>query len=41
VTNRDLPLIEALVFVVAVMIIVTNLLVDLTYSYLDPKVRFG
>lgn len=41
VTNRDLPLIEALVFVVAVMIIVTNLLVDLTYSYLDPKVRYG
>ena len=41
VTNRDLPLIEALVFVVAIMIIVTNLLVDLTYSYLDPKVRYG
>ena len=41
VTNRDLPLIEALVFVVAIMIIVTNLLVDLTYSYLDPRVRYG
>ncbi len=41
VTNRDLPLIEALVFVVAIMIIVTNLLVDLTYSFLDPKVRYG
>ena len=37
---RDLPLVEATVFVIAVMIIVTNLLVDLSYTYLNPRIRF-
>ena len=37
---RDLPLVEATVFVVAVMIIVTNLLVDISYTYLNPRIRF-
>jgi peptide/nickel transport system permease protein len=35
--RRDLPLIEACVFVVAVMVIVVNLIVDLTYARLDPR----
>ena len=38
--RRDLPLIEASVFVIAVMIIILNLLVDLTYAGLDPRVRY-
>jgi peptide/nickel transport system permease protein len=38
--KRDLPLIEASVIVIAVMIIVVNLLVDLTYSIIDPRVRY-
>lgn len=37
--HRDLPLIEACVFVVAVMVIVVNLIVDLTYPRLDPRAR--
>lgn len=28
-------------FVIAVIVIVMNLIVDVTYTYLDPKVRFG
>ena len=39
--RRDLPLIEASVIVIAVMIVTVNLLIDLTYSFLDPRVRFG
>lgn len=39
--RRDLPLIEASVMVIALMIVTVNLLVDLTYSYLDPRVRYG
>jgi peptide/nickel transport system permease protein len=39
--RRDLPLIEASVFVIAVMIVTVNLLVDLTYSFMDPRVRYG
>ena len=38
--RRDLPLVEATVFVVAFMVIVVNLLVDLSYVYLNPKIRF-
>ena len=38
--KRDLPLIEASVIVIAIMIIIVNLLVDLTYSIIDPRVRY-
>jgi peptide/nickel transport system permease protein len=38
--NRDLPLIEASVIVIAVMIVGVNLLVDLTYTLIDPRVRY-
>ncbi len=38
--RRDLPLVEATVFVVAITIILLNLLVDLAYVYLDPRVRY-
>ncbi|BCB78253.1 ABC transporter permease [Phytohabitans flavus] len=37
--RRDLPLIEACVFVVALMVIAVNLIVDLTYAYLDPRAK--
>ena len=38
--RRDLPLIEAAVVVIAIMILTVNLLVDLGYSLLDPRVRY-
>jgi peptide/nickel transport system permease protein len=38
--RRDLPLIEAAVIVIAVMIVTVNLLVDLAYMLLDPRVRY-
>ena len=38
--KRDLPLIEASVLTIAVMIILVNLLVDLAYSLIDPRVRY-
>jgi len=39
--NRDLPLIEASVIVIAVMIVGVNLLVDLAYTLIDPRIRYG
>ena len=39
--RRDLPLIEATVFVIAIMIITLNLLVDMLYTRVDPRIRFG
>lgn len=39
--RRDLPLIEASVIAIALMIVTVNLLIDLAYTFLDPRVRFS
>jgi peptide/nickel transport system permease protein len=41
VTNYDLPVITAVVLVAGFFIIVMNLIVDLLYGFLDPRVRLG
>jgi peptide/nickel transport system permease protein len=39
-TNQhDLPLVQGVVVVFTLVVVVTNLVVDLTYGWLDPKVR--
>jgi peptide/nickel transport system permease protein len=38
--SRDLMLIEGAVFVLALFVIVINLTVDLTYTYLNPRIRY-
>ncbi len=38
---RDLPLITASVFVIALMVMAINLLVDMLYSWLDPRVSYS
>lgn len=37
---RDFPTIQGCVFFIAVMYIIVNLLVDLSYPLLDPKIRY-
>ena len=39
VIQRDLPLIQGLVLMFACLFIVANLLVDLSYTLLNPRVR--
>ena len=39
--QRDYPLIQAGVLVLGVIVVVLNLLVDLTYRLLNPRVKFG
>ncbi len=41
VTNYDLPLITGVVLVAGIFIIAMNLIVDLLYGFLDPRVRIG
>jgi peptide/nickel transport system permease protein len=41
VVTRDFPIIQGIALVSASGYIVINLLVDLAYSWLDPRVRFG
>lgn len=37
--NRDVPLIQATIFVIAAIVMVTNLVVDLLYVLVDPRIR--
>jgi len=41
INQRDFPLIQAAVFLFALIFVVTNLLVDVSYTYLDPRVRLA
>ncbi len=41
VINRDLPLIQGIVIVFAVIFTAVNLIVDLTYAALNPRLRHG
>jgi ABC-type dipeptide/oligopeptide/nickel transport system permease component len=37
--NRDYPLVQAAVFVLASIFVLVNLVVDVLYTYLDPRIR--
>lgn len=41
ISNRDTPVVEGAVLVFAVVVVLANLLADLLYSALDPRVRYG
>jgi peptide/nickel transport system permease protein len=41
INGRDFPVIQGVNLVVATVIILTNLAVDLSYSLLDPRVRYS
>jgi peptide/nickel transport system permease protein len=41
VLDSDLPLMTAVVLVAAFFVIVLNLVVDLLYAVIDPRVRMG
>jgi len=41
VINRDLPLIQGIVILFAVLFTVVNLMVDLLYAALNPRLRHG
>lgn len=37
---RDYPVVQAFTIVIAVIFVVVNLLVDVSYAFLDPRIRF-
>lgn len=37
---RDFPLLQAIIILAAVMIVFINLVVDVLYAYVDPRIRF-
>lgn len=40
ITNRDYPVIMGTILLYAVFLVIANLLVDLTYAFLDPRIRY-
>jgi peptide/nickel transport system permease protein len=41
ITNNDLPVIQGVVLFAAFFVVVANLLVDIAYAALDPRVRYS
>jgi peptide/nickel transport system permease protein len=41
ISQRDYPIVQGCLLVIGVGFVFTNLLIDLTYAYIDPRIRFG
>jgi len=39
--QRDYPVVQGTILVVSALFLVSNLIVDLVYAYLDPRIRYG
>ena len=39
--KRDYPVVQGVVLVIALLFVVTNLVVDLLYAWIDPRIRYG
>ena len=39
--QRDWPIVMGGVIVIVVVVMVVNLLVDISYAFLDPRIRYG
>jgi ABC-type dipeptide/oligopeptide/nickel transport system permease component len=40
ITGRDYPVVQAITVVTALLVIIVNLGVDLSYAFLDPRVTY-
>jgi peptide/nickel transport system permease protein len=38
--SRDFPVVQGITLMVAIAVLVINLLVDITYAYVDPRIRY-
>jgi peptide/nickel transport system permease protein len=39
--RRDVPLVQGVVLIIVIFVLVVNLLVDLVYAWLDPRIRYS
>lgn len=39
--TRDYPIIQGIILIIAVLVVVCNLLVDISYGWLDPRIRYN
>jgi peptide/nickel transport system permease protein len=40
IAQRDFPVVQVLALYTAVVVVVANLLVDISYAWFDPRVRY-
>jgi peptide/nickel transport system permease protein len=40
-TNRDFPMVQGVVLMAGVMIVILNLVIDILYAYVDPRIRLS
>ncbi|MFN8517180.1 MAG: ABC transporter permease subunit, partial [Thermomicrobiales bacterium] len=40
-TGRDYPMLMALTLLLAVLIVIANLIVDIVYAWLDPRISYS
>jgi peptide/nickel transport system permease protein len=41
ISNRDYPMVQGVVLFLATVFLLTNLLIDLSYAYIDPRIRYS
>jgi peptide/nickel transport system permease protein len=41
IARRDFPVIQGVVVIIALIYLITNLIVDIVYMYIDPRIRYG
>ena len=39
--RRDYPTVQAIVLMAALLVLVTNLIIDLSYAFIDPRIRYS
>jgi peptide/nickel transport system permease protein len=40
-SRRDYPVLMAVIMISSTLIVVSNLLADIAYAYLDPRIRYN
>ena len=38
--RRDYPVLMAIIMITAILIVASNLMADIVYAYLDPRIRY-
>jgi len=41
ISTRDFPVIQGTVLILTAFVVLVNLIVDLAYAYLDPRIRYS
>jgi len=39
--GQDYVVVQAITFVIALIVLIVNLIVDISYGWLDPRIRYG